>query len=66
MIGRMYRSLSHLSPGIGCYGSECFGRDGEFGELILEFAHVCRLVDSTSVHSQVDSTSVHIQGQRMK
>jgi hypothetical protein len=38
---------------IGQNGSECFGRDEEFGELMLEFAHVCivhRLVNSTSVH----------------
>ena len=47
-------------PVIGQNGSECFGRDEEFGELKLDFAHVC------SVHKLVDSTSVHRLVQRME
>ena len=48
------------SPVIGRHSSECFGRDEDFGELMLEFAHVC------SVHSLVDSTSVHRLGKRLE
>ena len=33
------KQINLSSAVIGQNGSECFGRDEEFGELMLEFAH---------------------------